>query len=277
MKSWSDIWWFVSDRFYPRLRALSEEAEKREEEFILTERSKCEEQIKALPNEENILSKCVDECIALLRREQEVRQSIEARLTSTMGLTTIAGTIAVGGILALASGTQHITIAQRIIVSLGGLYLVSQVCWVIRFSVGGLERRGHIESNASDVLPLPSEPRPAYLRRQISDCAESLADFRSVRKKRVEQMALAHCAIKNFLWGLVSFAVLGTIFAITTTNTADDLTQTLKKNRELYEQLRGPQGPKGDPGPPGPKGDPGPPSATGAGSRKSQLSGATRR
>jgi hypothetical protein len=105
-------------------------------------------------------------------------------------------------------------------------------------SVRGLERRPYIAQNPSGILPLPNEVRPVYLRRQIRMCAARLADDRIQNNEKVNQMALAHCATKNFLGGLVALAVLGTCFAMTVKNPSEDLIQTLRKNHDLYELHR---------------------------------------
>jgi hypothetical protein len=62
--------------------------------------------------------------------------------------------------------------------------------------------------------------------------------------------------MRNFIVALILFAAIGTVAAIGTKPSDDALIQFVKKNHELNEMLRGPQGPKGDPGPVGPKGDP---------------------
>jgi len=104
---------------------------------------------------------------------------------------------------------------------------------------------------ASDILPSPDETRPAYLRRQITERAERLEDHRRQRNAKVEQMALAHCAMKNLVGGLILVAVLGTYLAVTAKNQDENLLRTLKQDRVLYEMRRDPQSTKGDPGPPG--------------------------
>jgi hypothetical protein len=70
-------------------------------------------------------------------------------------------------------------------------------------------------------------------------------------------MAVAHRAMKNFLVALILFAAVGTVAAIRAKPPDDALIEALRKDHELNEMLRGPQGIKGDQGPAGPKGDPG--------------------
>jgi hypothetical protein len=259
MKSLKDIWWVVSDWIWPTLRPLSQEEIDRQNEIASNERSRCEEQIKALPDDETNVAKYLAECGALLEHEEERRRSVEARLTNFIGLSTIAGTIVVGAILALATGTLRTsgTLLRRAM-AIGALYLVLQISCAILASISGLSRRNYIAQNGSDVLPLREEALIPYLHRQIKTCIAKLSEDRLRNDEKVSHMAVAHCATRNFLCGLLLFASGGTYFAWTAKNTSDDLLQRIREDHQVYELLRGPQGPKGDAGPQGPKGDPGP-------------------
>ena len=247
------LWWLLRDGVYPGLQPLSKEAAEKELALAREEQEKCDAQIKTLPDDENLLTQYLSACARLLDEAEDTRRSVEARLTSTIGLSSIAGTIVFGGILALATGTPHVdSLLLRLLMTFGAFYLVLQICGAILASICGLERRGYIAAQASDVLPLSHESRPVCLRRQIALYTLRLGDEQSNNRAKVDQMALAQRAMTNFIGGLTLLAVIGTGFALTAKNPSDDLIQTLRKNHALYEMLRGPQGPKGDPGPPAP-------------------------
>src|SRR4029077_3947649 len=97
-----------------------------------------------------------------------------------------------------------------------------------------------------------------HTREQITNCLEILANHQQQNNEKVSQMAAAHRAMRNFIIAFILFAAIGTTAAITVKPPDDALIQALKKNHELNQMLRGPQGPKGDPGPVGPKGAPAP-------------------
>lgn len=254
--SLSRVMCVILDCLYPRLEPLSKEASDREAALAKEERERYVERIAALPDNYEMLVQCLDACAKLLDEAEETRRSVEARLTSTLGLASVAGTIVFGGILALAIGTVRVDLlALRLLLVVGALYLVVQVCWAVLASIRGLTRRSYISMTASDALPLPGEDHPNYFRRRITLCARRIEDYRSNSRSKVNQMALAHRAMVNFVGGLIILAVVGTCSAFTSRNAGDQVIQTLKKNHELNEMLRGPQGPvgpKGDPGPPGP-------------------------
>lgn len=248
-------WWRIRDWVFPRLDPLSEEEAARQSALAEDERKKIDEQIKTFADEDDILTQYAGVCARLLDEAEDTRRSVETRLTTIIGLSSIAGTIVFGGTLATVTGTLQVSsFLLRLFMSVGALYLVVQIGLAVRASLRGLERRGYIAAQASEVVPSTGETRSAYLRRQISLSIRRLADVRSHNNDKVSQMALAHCAMRNFVTGLMLLAAIGTGFAIPMKNPTDNLIQTLEQNKALYEMLRGPEGPKGDPGPTGPAG-----------------------
>jgi hypothetical protein len=266
----SKLKWFLRDCVYPQIEPLSGEASDGQTTIEDQEKEKYVEQIVALSINNDTLVQCLTACAELLDQDEEIRRSIEARLTSTLGLASIAGTIVFGGTLALASGALHVEmLTLRVLMALGSLYLVLQICWAVLASIRGLARRNYIAMNPSDVLPSGDEAQTEYVRRQIALCARRIQDYRSHNRSKVDQMAVAQRALVNFVGGLAVLALLGTSFALASRNTGDQVIQTLKQNHELYEMLRGPQGPQG------PKGDPGPLSPSAAPSRQQRRSPGT--
>jgi len=138
-------WWFFSDRLYPRLQPLSEEQTERENRLAETETAKRKERVSALPDDETVLAAYLGECARLLKEEENTRRGIEGRLTSIIGLCSIAGTIVFGVILAQTTANLHVqTTSFRLVLAIGALYLTLQVCCAILASVRGLERRGRV-------------------------------------------------------------------------------------------------------------------------------------
>lgn len=152
----------------------------------------------------------------LLDREQSRRQSVEGRLTSIVGLTSIAATIVIGILAALAAGTLSVLPGlATVLFAVGGLYLVLQLCIALLASVDGLSRAGQLEETASDLFESRASAPPVRLRRDIARKLERLRDFRRGMDMRVSRMAVAHQAIRNFLVGLLLLAIVAAWFAIT--------------------------------------------------------------
>ncbi len=256
MYTFGDILWFVVDRLFPLARALSKAEADVQEVRTRDELTKQAELVANLPKDPVVLREYLDECLRLLDEESDRRQGVEARLTSVMGLSSIAGTVLFSGIIAQATGAIHSQSAVfRWGMTLGALYLTLQLCSAILAAVRGLSRKSYNVATGSIVLPAKDEDRTEYFRRRILWCLQTLVSHRPQNNAKVTEMAKAHCAMTNFLIGLVIVALFCGWFAVQQ-NRGDDTVDMLQKNHKLYDLLKGPQGP---PGPSGPKGDPGPP------------------
>ncbi len=145
--------------------------------------------------------------------------------------------------------------------TIGAAYLTAQIASAILAAVHGLSRRGYLSEKASEILPAKGEADAVYFRRRIGSILRIVLDHQSHTDKKVAQMAVAHQAMKNFVWGLLAAALCGTFYAITARPT-DDVVEALRKNHDLVKIIQGPRdsagatGPRGEPGPPGPKGEP---------------------
>jgi hypothetical protein len=119
-----------------------------------------------------------------------------------------------------------------------------QLCIAILAAVRGLSRKSYLATTATDVLPHGGETRPDFLRRRINGCFTLLWDHQDINNQKVTRMAVAHRAMNNFLCGLILIGVLGAGYAAFA-RYEDPLIERVKKDRELQELLRGPQGPQG--------------------------------
>lgn len=255
-----DILWHVADCVFPLARPLSVEGGRRETVLATEQLAYCEECLKNIPgeNEEAVLARYLADCTGLLEAEDSRRQGVEARLTSILGLFTIAGTIVFTSIVAEAVGTLRApNTFSRWTFALGAFYLALQICCALLAALVGLGRRGYEMPTPRNIFPAAEESSAFHERERITNCLRILADHQQRNNDKVTQMAVAHRAMKNFLVALILFAAIGTAAAIRAKPSDDALIEALKKDHELNEMLRGPQGVKGDQGPAGPKGDPG--------------------
>jgi hypothetical protein len=103
-------------------------------------------------------------CKGLLNGEDGRRQSVDTRLTTIVGLASIAGTIVFGSLLSQA-GALRGTIAIRSLLAAGSLYLTLQICSAILAAVQGLGRRNYVELDPDDILPMDTEASTHHIRR----------------------------------------------------------------------------------------------------------------
>ena len=255
-----DILWHVADCIFPLARPLSAQDRQRQVDLATDQLTCCEECLKNIPrkNEEAVLARYLADCTSLLEAEDSRRQGVEARLTSILGLFTIAGTIVFTSIVAQVVGTLRAPNSFfRWMFALCAFYLALQICCALVAALVGLGRRGYDMPTPRNIFPAAGESSAFHERQRITNCLQILADHQQRNNNKVTQMAVAHRAMMNFLVVLILFAAIGTVAAIRAKPPDDPLIQALRKDHELNEMLRGPQGIKGDRGPAGAKGDPG--------------------
>jgi len=257
----ADVLWHASDCVFPRLRPLCAQDIQRQKDLAAEQLAYCEQCLKDIPlkDEDAVLARYLADCKGLLDAEDSRREGVEARLTSILGLFTIAGTIVFSGIVAQAVGTVRApNTFSRWTFALGAFYLALQICCALGAALAGLGRRKYEMVTPPNIFMAAGESPAFHAREQITNCLRILDDHRQQNNDKVSQMAVAHRAMKNFIFALMLFAAIGTVAAIRVKASEDNLIRALRKNHELNEMLRGPQGERGQQGPTGPKGDPGP-------------------
>lgn len=250
--------WFVIDLVVPLARPLGGEQLEQEQKKGVSEIEECRARVAALPPHEKSLRTYSEVSEKLLEEENERRQSVEARLTSIVGLTSIAGTVVFSGIVAQATGrlpAQAPLLKWMIVI--GAVYLTLQICSALFAAVSGLSRRAYPADRPRDLLPPSGEAPPSYLRSRIVGLMEMVVEHQSANNEKVTQMAVAHRAMKNFVFGLLVVA-FGTAFFALGDQPVEEFSKRIRENQELYLLLRGPQGPQGDAGPKGEAGPRGP-------------------
>lgn len=245
--TWQHGFYSSLDYVFPLAEPLSEEEQGKPVKRL-------EEQKATLPQREEILSEYLAACQSLLDKEDGRKQGIETRLTSILGLSSIAGTVGAAGLfLGTGGGSRIQSRSVRGLVALVGCYLILQICAAMLAAARGLSRRAYIHLGLPDLVAGPGEPRSTFLHRKAERILDALSDHELQNNNKLTQLAIAHCALRNFLCGLIAFSVIGAAVMFWAGG-SDDLVDRLKKDNKLNELLRGPQGiagPKGEPAPPG--------------------------
>lgn len=152
----------------------------------------------------------------LLEAERDKRKSIEARLTTILGFVALASTIAIS-VLGLRLNdrlnSNHPIVSSASILLMA--YMVLQLVRAGIAAVTGLGRTGYLEPTAGSFLhTMEPLPRLRHLAKAYLRCA---FDHERINRLKVNQLALAHEATKNFLGGLavlIVVALLGGLLQI---------------------------------------------------------------
>jgi hypothetical protein len=215
MSKLNDFWWFFSDLFFPRIRPLSSKQIKEAETRHLSEKLRVQEHVAALPPNEKCLNGYFEEISKFIELEKTRKQSIETRLTSIIGLTSISGTIVFSGLVAQASGTIKVdSVFLKWLLAVGAFYLTIQICNALFAAFRGVSRTSYIAESASDVIPSPKTPINWFLREKIIKASFMLEDHREINNLKMSCMAVAHCAMRNFVAGLLMFAFMTMIYIL---------------------------------------------------------------
>ena len=185
-------WAGFTDWIFPRLEGSEAELQKKEAEKADNESKAVEEVVQGLPSNIEGLKAYLADAEKLQEKEQSRRQSVEARLTSIVGLMSIAATVVLSGILAMATGTMPMhTLATKCVLVTGALYLALQLYVALSEAVKGLSKQAGLFETGLDLFPRASRQEPQFLRSRIKRKLAHLADSRISTNAKLDRMAVA--------------------------------------------------------------------------------------
>ncbi|WP_313912718.1 collagen-like protein [Tahibacter sp.] len=244
---------FIVPFAYSGKNDVDEEKRRRDQELKVVE-----ERIKHA--EPEALEHVVAGLVGLLNADEGRRGNVDSRLSTMVGLASIAGTVVIGLIVSQAAGTLKLAGVGRWVVGAAALYLVLQLCVAIVWALIGQARRGYYSDTVKDFLPRLEGSKETWLRERIVTLLRTLQHNVTVTNIKVTAMAVAHRAAMNFV-GALFFLAAASTFLVPPASSDTALLQSLESNAKLRELLRGPpgsQGPAGPAGSQGPQGAPGP-------------------
>jgi collagen triple helix repeat protein len=258
-----DLFWPSREPFTPQEQA--QEYEKRRRVFDLD----LFDAVTSASSEE--AASAVEQCKQLFDTQLDRGQSVQQRLTNIVGLTAIAATVTFGSLAeqlykARDTNTWKPQWLLEILIFGFTLYLLAQLVCAILAAIRGMSRRGYLEPIASDLLPAQGDTEYETLRRRGRTYLECALDHYNNDCDKLDDMAIVHRALKNFLGGVLVFGVvlvLLTLLPLWPLSPRREMVQMLEPSPELIQVLRNIRGPQGEPGPPGPQGEPGPPGPRG--------------
>lgn len=204
----------IFDFIWPTLYGDSEELGRKEHEKLEEEEKLIGEAASNLGSDEEKLKGYLGVCEKLLEAEGSRKAGIEARLLSTAGLVSIAGTVVMGALFSLASENLAISSSiARVVLATGCLYLTVQLVAALHASVRGLRATGYAVDRPHELLPPRGTKHSVYLRRRIQLVLVRVAENRQVNNGKLDQLNIAHTALHNFLWGLLGVALIAFVAA----------------------------------------------------------------
>ena len=206
------------------------------------------------------LEKTVASLEALVKAEDDRRQSIDSRLGTIIGLTSIAATLATG--ILVAQAAQSLKIPEGVakwLLTACAFYAVAQLCFAIISAFRGQARKSFIKSGTEDLFPDPALTPKGALIERANSLIKQLQFNREQVNSKVSSMAIAHRACLNFAYSLLALCSLS-VYQIATSPpqlTPSGNAPDVQIIRVLTTGPAGPAGPAGPVGPTGPAGPPG--------------------
>jgi hypothetical protein len=239
------------DWLYPTVESLSEE-----EQNCQQQRQQDRLQFVETHTDPEALAKGYAELCA---EETERLKSVETRLGSVLGLTSITSSLLIGGIFAIVNGgLSDSSRSIRFFACAALVYLSLQIICSTLAAILGLGRASWIGRSIEDYVANSAvEPVEQHRQTALRNCKRLLQMEDNINAK-VTQMAVAHAAIRNFASASVLIAVLG-CFAVLLQQPGNTAAKAIRANPDIQRLLQGPPGPQG---PRGPKGDTGEPAST---------------
>lgn len=203
-RNWTDLLW-------PSLESDAEaEARKLEEQKDDVRRA-----VAALSSDEDELKRHLADSEKFVEAERARKAGIESRLLNAAGLVSIAGTVVLGALLSLAGDKVVLDPPFiRAVLAVGAFYLALQLVSALHNAVKGLQATTYGEDLPHDLLPRPDVARAVHLRERIGALLERSSEHRFVNNGKLNLLNLAHCGMRNFLWGLLALAAVACMVSV---------------------------------------------------------------
>ena len=203
-------WWH--DYIWPSLEPLSAEGANAKANRLKQRKDRDAARVDEQEPDLGRLASSLAECKSLFEAEQERRKSVDTRLTAVVALTSALAavvTLAPSGLD--STGTGDAPLSHSLLLVLGLLstvYAVLQLLCGLRAAVQGLQRKAYPVPEVVDVLKPAGVGDAAFTRSRMRMYVELLHEHEELNNEKLSQMAIAHRALRNFLWAALALVLL---------------------------------------------------------------------
>lgn len=244
---WGKVWEWLRDVLWPSATALSEDERTQEEKTRAALVTGAHTRIDALKDASSFH---VDTALAVaqaaLDREDARRASVESRLSTVLGMTSIASALAIGMLTAFAANSQALLGPSIMpVAALVYLYSVVQLVCALRSAIRGVARNTYTTTSVAERLPARDETTDAYKKRRAKDLIAEADAQHAVDNVKVTAMAVAHTALRNFVGSVLvlSAIVVGALLVRgQPTGQHDEVVHRARSAQTPTGVLQGPRG-----------------------------------
>lgn len=165
------------------------------------------------------LAPVIESSMRTLAEQGEERfRTVERKLIALLTLTTVLGAAVTASLLGVAVldqvrdswYTRSGTVVAIILVS----YVLIQILCSLMAALRGLTRRGYRQLVPSQIIPFSDESGDAYRIRLLNAWARAITHNQWVVGDKVSEMAVAHVALRNALWGTFPLLCIAAVLAV---------------------------------------------------------------
>jgi hypothetical protein len=150
----------------------------------------------------------------LIDGEDERRRGIDSRLTPLIPIAAIMATALVASVPVALSGSVAKVGVLEALLSLAVLYIALQLLICLHATIGGLGRRDYSRIAIDKDLPELAETETVWLTRLVNEKRAVLAHNAWVNNAKLDEMSVAHAALKNAVRGAAVVVLIAVAIAV---------------------------------------------------------------
>ena len=166
------------------------------------------ESVHLLPDVESVADKRIAEA-------EERYRDVERKLLALLTLTTVLSAVITAGVVAVA--TLNVDKLDKIVAIptiLVVAYIALQLARTLFATVSGLKRREFYRLSTKDISPCKTESAEEYKLRVLNKRVDYMFKNELTVNRKVDDMNVAHEAIRNALGATLLLIILASIFAV---------------------------------------------------------------
>jgi hypothetical protein len=169
-----------------------------------------------LDNHDAAKSEMIVSLDAQVTVESKRTSEANAKLATILALLPLAASIILAmmtiAVTDMPEADFLIEVTVIVFAAIAAIYIFLQIVLACRAALGGLERMGFPHLGLNVVLPRLGEEDTAFRSRQASSVAGAYVKIREINNIKISQMAVAHRALRNAIWGFFVLCIaLGAI------------------------------------------------------------------
>jgi len=245
---------FIVDCVWPMVTPVPKEDREKHQQADESRLQKDIEAIEALRGQSvDAVKKAHEDVLDALEKEKERIRTVESKLGTLIALSALSATLVLS-----VNGRGGHGVHWTILLTTG--YCLLQLIRILFATLHGLRRRSFSVLSITDLSPtwagMDTENFLKVVQSEVKHCYEN----QHAGNKKVTALDIAHTALRNFLFGLLTLFIALIMFPPMTESierSVGRVIEEIERHPHILDYIKGPQGEVGPQGPQGIQGPPG--------------------